>query len=370
MIYQHGGNITTWARMAQCDESEICDFSANINPLGPPRWIESVIEKNVDRIASYPDPYSEKLVYAIAEKLQVDQNKILVGNGATEIIYSLPMALEHSSAIIPVPSYMDYFLACKRGNLKINLVSPDSSNQLDLDWSRLEASIHGDEIIFLGHPNNPTGHLLDFLKLTRLIERFPQVTFVIDESFIDFVESNSSLLMTRSKNMILIRSMTKIYAIPGIRLGYVIAESDDIERIKAFLPSWSVNVFACEIGIHAINDDKYLDRSRYEVARQREKLCRQLSQIHGFKVFKGCANFLLIKMDIPGLTASGLRDSLIQREKIAIRVCDNFHGLNNNYFRVAVKSDVDNARLVISIRKILSTTKMTKEMSGEKQGRE
>jgi len=340
----HGGNIRKLAETAGRPPGEILDFSANINPLGAPEWLRAEISRAAEAVFSYPDPDCTALVEAITRHHDVPAEEVVVGNGSSELLCFLPRVLHGRRAVCPVPSYSDYVLPAVSAGLEVEEVYQDESAGFAPDLAKLETRLQNDDVIYLGQPNNPTGLLFDSDALRRIAENHPSATFVVDEAFIDFVRGHDTLIRSRPSNVVVIRSMTKFYAIPGLRLGYAIADSPLAGRLREALPQWSVNVFAQAIGAKALGDEDYARRTREFVSQQRDTLARRLSDVGGLTVFPGAANFLLVRIERRSLNAPALARRLLE-EGIAIRVCDNFSGMDERFFRVAVRTEEENDRL-------------------------
>ena len=353
MNYKHGGNLREVAAKIGLSESDICDFSANINPLGPPAWLRPVISRAIDSVVNYPDPTCKKLVKTIADHLNVSHEDILAANGSAEIIFAIPQALSLTRAVIPVPAYNDYGAACELAGMSVEKLDMTVSGNLTLDLDVMANCIKGGELVFIANPNNPTGLTLDISKLKEFAKKYNDTIFVVDEAFIDFVVDGQSIVSDRPDNVIVLRSMTKFYAIPGLRLGFAVGNEKLIEQIRKYIAPWPVNSFAQEVGVRAIKDKLYATESIGVVKENRQWLYQELSKINGLYVYPGKANFLLVKIANTNTNAHMLASRLLEKYAIAIRVCDNFDGLNDSYFRIAVKTKEDNQRLVEAVSKEL-----------------
>jgi len=345
MTTGHGGNLRALAARAGRPVAEILDFSANVNPLGPPEWLRAVISRHVEALVHYPDPDSSSLAEALARRHGVPREEVAVGNGSSELLYALPKALAASRAVIPVPSYIDYADAAQAAGLCVETLPLAESAGFELDAAALGSMLHGGEAVFLGQPNNPTGLLVERNALCRLAESHPSTVFVVDEAFADFVEGYETLASRRPANVAVVRSMTKFYAIPGIRLGYLVADAGIVGKVRELLVPWSVNTLAQAIGEAALGDEDYGQRTRAFVTERRESLIRALRQIPGLTVYPGRANFLLARLDRSEFDAPRLSDVLLRSDGIAIRDCSNYEGLDGRFFRVAVRTDEENDRL-------------------------
>lgn len=346
--FKHGGHLRELAEASGLEQSEILDFSANMNPLGPPEWLRAVVSSELGAVVHYPDPDCLELKRAVAARYGVEAEQILVGNGSTELIYLVPEAARKRRAVIPVPSYADYVSACERFS-PVERIYLDEKNDFELDAEKLERSLRGEELVFLGHPNNPTGRPLNRDRIRELADRHPSALFVIDEAFLDLCQGIPGFVSGNPRNILVLISLTKTFAIPGLRLGCAVADSDMVAKIKRIQPPWSVSRIAQAVGKAACDDVAYVRRSRAFVAEQRARLTEGLATLPGLTVFPGEANYLLARIDRNDLNAPSLAERLLSRG-IAIRMCSNFEGLDDRYFRVAVRTAEENDKLLESLR--------------------
>lgn len=359
-MFAHGGNLQKLASVAACSVDTLLDFSASINPLGPPEYLRAVMSSTISSLLHYPDPTCGDLCAAVSKKLQVAAEQVVVGNGSTEIIYALPRALKVGRALLPAPCYIGYEEAIAAAGLQVAYFSLAAEEGFVVNWHSLGENLTGGEMVFLGHPNNPSGTLLDLGALEVALRAYPDTWFVVDEAFVDFVEGGRSAvgLTAKWRNCIVLRSMTKFYAIPGLRLGFAVAHPEVAAGIRAHLPPWSVNTLAQQFGVKVLADQEYAAATLALVAELRSDLVRQLQEIPGIHVFDGRANYLLIKLT-PSLL-NGEAAELARRllgSGIAIRVCANFAGLDGSYARLAVRTADENERLLSALRGIAGCTK-------------
>ncbi len=352
MTFGHGGHLRRLAERAGRKAEEMLDFSANINPLGPPPSLRAAISRTLDQVVHYPDPDCAELVQTLADNYGVSSDQIVVGNGSTEILYALARSFRRARAVIPVPSYTDYADASRLAGMEVETISLEEASGFALDWCRFEGHLRGDDVVFLGQPNNPTGLAFDEAVFGQFAAGHPGTVFVVDEAFAGFVEGLGSLTEGIAANIVVLRSLTKFYAIPGLRLGAAVAPVEMARSIRAQIPPWSVNSLAQAVGTAALGDVRYAQKTRQFVARQREKLKEGLSDIAGLRVYPSCANYLLLSLERNRLNAAQLAERLLQ-EGIAIRVCNNFEGLDGRFFRVAVRQEQDNTRIVEALRTLL-----------------
>lgn len=370
MHYLHGGDWGELARRSGLPESEIIDFSANLNPLGPPTCLRPVINRRIEELTRYPAPRAEGLQAALAARYGLDEAGVLAGNGATELIYLLPRICGAHRVVAAIPSYGDYATAARLAGLPLVTVPLAAERGFSLDFAALAKVLQAHDLVFLGQPNNPTGTLLERAALLALVAAHPQVCFAIDESFADFVPGYQPLFLPEPPaNLVVIRSLTKFYAIPGLRLGFAVAPPAVAKRLREHLPPWSVNTLAQAVGCAVLQDEAYAERSRRETVRLREALAAGLAALPGLTVYPAVANFLLVRLDHPRLTAADLAAQLLTRG-IAVRRCDNFPGLpgaGRGFLRLAVRSERENQLLLTEISLIASNHKVPRRSQSPKR---
>ena len=353
---KHGGNLRQLALSAGLSSEDILDFSANINPLGPPEWLRSLVSRNIGSLTHYPDPDYVNLQRAISARYGVTEEETIAGNGSTEILYLISRALPARRAVVPVPAYSDYALASELSGLSVEKVFLKEEDGFKPDMEAIESRLMEHDLVFIGQPNNPTGLLYDADALRNMALRNKSATFIIDEAFADFVEGMDSLTRRRPPNVLVLLSLTKFFAIPGLRLGCAVADPDVISRIRKMMPPWSVNTFAQSMGEAALADVDYTKKTREYVRAERVRLTGELCSISGLYVYPGEANFLMVRIDRKEIDAPGLAQKLL-RAGIAIRVCENFDGLNTRFFRVAVRTAEENERLCHALREALDVAR-------------
>ena len=357
--YTHGGNLRELAAKTNLSEHEIVDFSASINPLGPPAYLRATISANLSSLIHYPDPDYQSFINAIAENVSVSVNNVVAGNGSTEIIFALPRSLPVDRVVNLGPSYIGYQEAMESAGVAVETLLLDQACDFAINWSELAASVRGRCMVFLGQPNNPTGKLFDLDELLKAARKFENCYFVVDEAFIDFVPKHDSairLILAGFSNIIVLRSMTKFYAIPGLRVGYAVAVPEIVLKLQKNMPPWSVNSLALALGEKFVGDHQYIQQTQQKVNSLRLTLSEQLGMVTGLKVYEGVANYLLLKVQKSGTSATDVAEKLLQKG-IAVRVCGNFKGLDNSYIRVAVKAEDDNGLLVGALVEILGGTR-------------
>jgi cobyric acid synthase CobQ len=258
--------------------------------------------------------------------------------------------------LVPVPSYHDYQAAANQAGCDVVTPALSEEHNFILNWPELERNLQDGDWVILGQPNNPTGQALDTRLLRALIDAYPENTFLIDEAFAEFMEPNVSLLHELLPNLIVLRSLTKFYAIPGLRLGFAVADAAVAARMREQLPPWSVNSLAQAVGLSLFEDAQYGMRTRTLINEQRAFLEQNLVALPGVKIYPSDANFLLARLDHPHLDARALAETLLA-EGIIVRICENFIGLDHRHFRVAIRTQAENTRLLAALSSRLQPTK-------------
>ncbi|MGI9536557.1 MAG: cobyric acid synthase [Desulfocapsaceae bacterium] len=348
--FEHGGNV--YKLRATTEKAEdFLDFSANINPLGPPAWLRSQINHDLHLLNHYPDPTCEALIDAISESYRVDRRLIVPANGTTELLYLLPSIVDRNRVIIPVPCYIDYIKVFETHNFDVKLLLPESTEALAPTIERFERELDGGETVIFGNPVNPIGSKIEDDQIVTLARKFPESLFIVDEAFHDFT-SPFATVGGRAANIITLNSLTKFFAIPGLRAGFGIFPEIHRHRIEALLPPWSVNVLSQRVAIKCLKDNQYCDQTISNCSELRQELHQELEDFEQLRVYDSHANYLLVKL-APGLSAEKLYRQLL-KEQIVIRRCGNYQGLGDNYIRVAVRTREENRQLIKSLGQLLN----------------
>ncbi len=361
--FEHGGNIHKILRNSPADGKQLLDFSANINPLGPPEWLRPFISNSLENLIHYPDPDNTAFVDAISKHTDISNDHIVAANGTTELLYTITRLLSCKRAVIPVPSYVDYIRAAELGGMSVTTVDIREEDDFVLNVKQLSSTIQDDDLVIIATPNNPTGRTVDRNALCSLIEEFSSTYFLIDEAFLDFVDGEKPY-GALAPNVMTMNSMTKFYGVPGLRIGYGIFPVKLAERIKENLPPWTVNSLAQAVGTKALQDTAYQDKTRIVCTDLRNSLTQLLQSFTNLHVYPGTANYLLVKM-ISGGNVENLAEFCLSQQ-IMIRKCDNYRGLGDNFFRVAVKNNHENKRLITTLNNFF-TKKPKKNVPVKKQ---
>ncbi len=349
----HGGNIRHMAQKAGCLPGDLMDFSANINPLGPPPGIWADLVRDQENLGHYPDPGCSELLTAAAGFYQCHADEILAGNGSTELLFAAVSHFQPKRVVLPSPCYIDYATAARYAGIPIQWVHLDPDRNFVPDKAKISGVLRSGDLLILGRPNNPTGNCPSVNFCCELAADFSDVIFLIDEAFIDLTD-HERLPVGQQDNMLILRSLTKNFAIPGLRLGLICGHQQLIGALKASLPPWTVSSPAQAVGGNLFAENIYLEQSRQQIRQARELLTKGLSKITGIQVFPGTANFLLMKIIDPKWSGPKLFNAMLEKH-IAIRVCDDYESLDAQYVRVAVKNPDDNLRLINAFKTIFGS---------------
>lgn len=344
VMKEHGGNIYRASEETGIPVSEIIDFSASINPLGVPDSVTQVIKDTINYLPHYPEPFAEQLSNHLGRHLDIDPHIILCGNGSTELIYLVVRALAPRRVLIPAPTFSEYERACalQRGTTCVRYAL-SRENNFDLDPDEFIAAMAGCDMAFLCNPNNPTGRLLSrgaVLALAQAAERL-SCYLVVDEAFIDFASDHSVVHeAANNSHLIVLRSLTKFYALSGLRVGYGVFPQSLMSLMKNHKEPWTVNTLAQKAGMTAINDKAYQEKTAAAIAEGKEFLEKGLMAL-GIDYIPSTANYYLIRLDQALQIIVSLR-----KKGILVRDCSNFAGLDGSSIRIAVRSLRENAVLL------------------------
>ena len=352
MNSRHGGNLRSLSLRAHCDAEDLIDFSANMNPLGPPPSFRATVARAMDSVLHYPDPDSTEFIQTVATAWGCPERQIVAGNGSSELLFALMRALPQERVVIPVPCYVDYITASERAGKTVEPIALSAEENFAVCWESIADRLNGNEAVLLGRPNNPTGCGFPAETMRTFAEAHPKTLFIVDEAFIDFVSNAKSMTEDRPPNVVVLRSLTKFYAVPGLRLGLAVASDKWATAIRRQLAPWSVNALAQEVGIAALAETEYAHQTRERVDREREFLREQLAAIEGLTVFPGQANYLLLRLSSALPSGTALASRLL-KQRIAIRVCDNYIGLDESYIRLAVRTPEENRQLIDALKGVL-----------------
>lgn len=351
----HGGNIWSASKRYNIAPDNFIDFSANINPLGPSPLAIEAMHDGIKLVQNYPDPEAKELLASLSQYLELPQGNLLLGNGGAEIIFALGRHLKATRLVLPVPTFSEYRFAC--GDVPVVNVPLRPHDNFRLPVEHIKRIVKQGDVIFVCNPNNPTGSLVsreDLFSLASWANKINAV-LVVDEAFMDFLAHRESALpwVLDNPNLVVVGSLTKFFALPGLRLGYLAASSYLIEDVSKQLPPWRVNVMAQMAGVASFKDTDYIANTLKLMHTEKEFLYQELKNINGLTPYPPNANFILIDGWKTGKTSAYLCEQL-GKQGILIRDASNFEGLNQFYFRIAVRLREENQLLVQKIKLILT----------------
>ena len=310
--------------------------------------VRDALARSIDSLVHYPDTSHNELKHALATFHDIPPAHLTIANGSTELIYNIPALLPGKKALIISPSFSEYARALHQHHWDVQHFILTPENNFAIDTDKLELALAGGvDLLFICNPGNPSGTLYS----ERIIEKIYNLclsakTFmVLDEAFMDFCEEASAKRMiVQGDNAVVLRSMTKFFGIPGLRLGYSISNATLAERLNAMGGPWSVNTLALAAGVAALQDARHNTETQEFIQRGRRSILEGLEQFPQLKVYPAGANYLLVEIK-EGLTSGELKERLL-RHGIMIRDCASFMGLSERFFRIAVRTGVENKRLL------------------------
>lgn len=366
MVNVHGGDIY--------NNIDVLDFSANINPLGLPRAVRIALSENIDKVVSYPDVQCKRLKEALSKKYNISEDFILCSNGAADLIYSLVFALRPRKALVLAPSFYEYEKSLKSSGCEVVYYYLEESNDFSVDEAILDRITPELDMIFICNPNNPTGDVIDRSLMLQIIDKCNEshILVLIDECFNEFLDNSKEITVADKvpeyDNLIVINAFTKLYAMPGLRLGFgFVSNLRIIEFVEGVTQPWNVSVLAQEAGIIALEQVNYVNRTKELIKQERAYLKEELSSL-GFKVYGSNANFIFFKGE------RGIYEKCLENN-ILIRDCCNFEGLKEvceenerswrympsandiksfweGYYRVAVRTHEENLKLIEAVKSV------------------
>ena len=342
----HGGEVYSKA-------VEI-DFSANINPLGTPEAVKEAVRDSLPLLSQYPDPYCRALVGAIAEFEGVPAERVLCGNGAAELIFSLCAALGPKRALLPVPSFSEYRTALEAAGCETEFYFMEQSEDFALTERFLPVlEGFGGDMLLLCNPNNPTGQVIDpvLLEEIRDICARKGIFLFIDECFLDLTQGGEGLSLARrlrdGERTLLLKAFTKSYGMAGLRLGYCLCGNPAVlRRMGLCSQAWNVSTPAQLAGVAALQEGDFLRRANEIIQKERPRMARELENM-GLRVIPSRVNYLLFR------GPRTLGEALLARG-LQIRDCSNYPGLEPGWYRTAVKLPRQNRLLLDAIKEVVN----------------
>lgn len=358
----HGGDAEAVAARLGIPVEEIVDFSANINPDGPPSQVLDRLVReasNPRALARYPDPDSRRLREAAAAAIGVEPESIVVGNGSAALMTAVVRALAPSSCLVPVPAFGEYGRALATAGCRMVPVPLDRERGFALDAAEIrdEISRHRPDLCILTNPHNPSGSLAPAAAIRDVLTaaRATGATVMLDEAFVDYAPDESLARdAAATPGLVVLRSVTKFFAIPALRVGLAVASPEVAERVRAQMDPWPVTSLAESAAVEALEDEEFARRTRASNEREREWLGRALGGVSGLVVFPSAANFLLLELPHDAPPAADVRERLVREHRLLVRDCGSFEGLAPGRFvRVCVRTRRENERLVAALAKLI-----------------
>ena len=342
---EHGGNIFRLAQQHNINIEEIIDLSSNIaeNVSGSALRL---LEEKLTTIQRLPEPYSESVLSQLSRYYQIPKSFMICGAGTTELIHGLSYCHANRSVLIVQPTYADYEKYALLYGCRIIEQILEENDDFYLNIEKFEELVATVQIVFICNPNNPTGTLIDRQAILSLLQRFPKVIFVLDESYMPFTsfETTQSLLGVEQGNLVVLRSFSKIFAVPGLRMGWLYTPNEElISRLRGFLSPWSLNSLAQIVAEKLIGfeDPSFID----QIQNTKKRLIEQIAPFSWLHPYPSHANFVLIKSH---RFSSAMLFDYFGHHKILIRDCSNFTGLDQSFIRLSIKNE-NNIRKAVDV---------------------
>ncbi len=355
--YYHGSDIEAISKKYNIKESDIINFAANVNPNGLSPRLKEQFDINI--ITSYPDREYVALKEAISDYTGAPNQNILVGNGTSELISTFIRTIRPGKAMIIGPTYSEYEreVSLSGGRAYYFPLYEEDVFKLNLDLlnDRLDKTI---DMLIICNPNNPTSSAIDLITMRHILDICKQnhIYVMVDETYIEFVsaiEAYSAVSLSQYyTNLIILRSTSKFFATPGLRLGYaIIGDSNMISDINGHSKPWMVNSIAATVGEIMFRDNEYINSTRQLINEEQEYCYNALLELDGYKPYKPYANFMLVKINKVGITSNNVFESLI-KEGLLIRDCSSFPFLTDKYIRFCFMNHEENKKLIDNIKNI------------------
>ena len=331
-------------------ERRVIDFSASVNPLGISARIKAELRQYLKTLNNYPDPDCRRLIRHISSHLSIPEENITCGNGSTELIYLLARALNPEMVLIPAPTFSEYERAVSNAGASIRFLKLKEDDGFSISASDFIDQMGNCRMAFLCNPNNPTARMLSSDSILRIAEaaRERDCFLVIDEAFIDFVPEESVVRnVLQNPYLIVLRSMTKFYALSGLRLGFSVTSGEVASRLQSYKEPWTVNTLAQRAGVAAIRDNHYRKLSFEMIEKEKALIEEELGKL-GIFFFPSMVNFYLLRDERAEQILSRLR-----KRDILLRDCSNFKGLDSRFIRIAVKGHRENRALIKELKRFL-----------------
>lgn len=330
---------------------KVVDYSININPLGVSELLKEKLCSDIEELEKYPQIGGESTKELLSEKIKVDKDSLIIGNGATELIYLFSRALDIKCGLVVEPTFTEYAKSVEIIGGKVKRYSLEQPGfSLDVAALLEGALRESAQAVYICSPNNPTGGVVGKEKIEELLKGLGElgIYLFLDESFIEFSDRESAIDLIIDYKLFVLRSVTKIYGVPGIRIGYGAGNREIIERMNQFKEPWSVNAMALKTLETYLYDEDYRKSTDIWYRAEKKRFTEALSEIECMETLESDANFLLCRLKHG--KASALQSYLAERG-FYIRTCEDFYGLDESYIRLAIRRQEENENLLEAIKK-------------------
>lgn len=358
----HGSDLEKIEQIYHIKKEDITSFSANVNPLGVSYQLRKSLSEHIDAITTYPDRDYVSLRSSISDYIHAPLENIMVGNGSTELISIFIKLIKAKHALMLGPTYSEYERELTLSGSSFSYFYLKEENEFALPIDELEKElVNNVDLLILCNPNNPTSTVLTTTKLREILTlcKKNNIYVLIDETYIEFTEDISLYsavpLTEEFDNLVVLRGISKFFAAPGLRLGYAVCGNQELLKcVNENKNPWTINTLASIAGEIMFSDVEYMEQTKTLISTERKRICDILKKSPDLHVFEPSANFVLVKICKPGITAFDLFEACI-RKGLMIRDCSTFQGLSESYFRFCFMSPEKNDELVHTILEHLST---------------
>jgi threonine-phosphate decarboxylase len=333
MIYGHGDDLYRYNNIK-------FNFSSNVQPGGMSAGLMAYLKEKIADCSSYPEPKANDLERLIESKNNLPKGSVLVTNGAVEAFYLVAAWKRKHRSLIFIPSFSEYEDACCLNNHTLEFKS-------NAEFSKTDFNPY--DLVWICNPNNPDGKIYKPNELKNNIKRYTNTFFIIDEAYIDFIKQDISLLnlVHECKNLMIIRSLTKRFSIPGLRLGYIMAAPDVISELEKGIIPWRINLLAQKAGLYCLSNEHSDNFNLNGMLEESERLQKEINKVKGFSVKPSDTTFFLVKSQSK---ASEMKNILAEKYGILIRDASNFKGLSENHFRISSQFPEQNNELIKALK--------------------
>ncbi len=344
----HGGDLAAFAGMYGKKQSEILDFSSNVNPLGLPESVREACRRAAEELERYPAPYSEPLCGFLADRFSLKPEQVMAGNGSFGALQAAFQVLEPKHVLLLEPCFSEYRRLAENTGAHVRTLRLSAGDSFAFSAEKILKILKGADLLVLGHPNNPTGTALERNGLLELIReaRRKKVFVILDEAFADWTPGISVASEAGKPGFLVVRSLTKFFALAGIRAGYALGPAKLIAAMQNAQGPWACNHIAQQMSLAALRDTEFQEKTRRWFQVESRRFYSELAGFGFLKVYPSLANFFLIKSEFPGLP------EYLGKQGIYARPSTGFRGLNASFFRLALKTREENQALVRALEKV------------------